>query len=59
MLMDYKTDSLRAGEEKKLICRYETQMKLYREALEERMDRPVIKCVLYSFSLQKEIAVPV
>lgn len=59
VLMDYKTDSLRAGEEKKLICRYETQMKLYREALEERMDRPVIKCVLYSFSLQKEIAVPV
>ena len=59
VLMDYKTDSLRAGEENKLICRYETQMKLYREALEERMDRSVVKCVLYSFSLQKEIAVPV
>lgn len=55
VLMDYKTDSLKPGEEAELIRRYGTQMKLYKEALEEMLGKPVKECVLYSFSLQKEI----
>ena len=55
VLMDYKTDSLKPGEENKLVERYQTQMALYTEALETMMDKPVTACVLYSFSLGKEI----
>ncbi len=57
VLMDYKTDSLKPGEEDKLIQRYRTQMELYREALESMTGKRVKECVLYSFSLQKEIIV--
>ncbi len=57
VLMDYKTDSIQKGEEEVLINRYRTQMELYREALEQMMDRPVIRCVLYSFSLGKEVEI--
>ena len=57
VLMDYKTDSLKPGEENKLVERYQTQMALYKEALETMMDKPVTACVLYSFSLGKEIYV--
>lgn len=55
VLMDYKTDSLHAGEEYRLLERYKTQMDLYREALEDMTGKRVIRCVLYSFSLDKEI----
>lgn len=55
VLMDYKTDSLRQGEEALLIGRYKTQMDLYRQALQEMTGKKVIRCVLYSFSLGKEV----
>ena len=55
VLMDYKTDSLRQGEEALLIGRYKTQMDLYRQALQEMTEKKVIRCVLYSFSLGKEV----
>lgn len=57
VLMDYKTDSLRQGEEFRLIERYRTQMDLYRQALEDMTGKKVVRCVLYSFSLGKEIEV--
>ena len=53
--MDYKTDSIKEGQEEILIDRYRTQMELYCEALENIMGKPVSSCVLYSFSLGKEI----
>lgn len=56
VLMDYKTDSLKPGEEGKLIQRYHTQMTLYKKALEDMLQKPVADCVLYSFSLGKEIS---
>ncbi len=59
VLMDYKTDSLKPGEEEKLIQRYRTQMELYRQALESMTGRRVKECVLYSFSLRKEIIVDI
>lgn len=55
VLMDYKTDSLKEGEEHHLIERYQSQMDLYRQALEEMTGKKVIRSVLYSFSLGKEI----
>lgn len=55
VLMDYKTDSLKQGEEQELIRRYETQMILYKKALENMLNKPVVDCILYSFSLNKEI----
>jgi ATP-dependent helicase/nuclease subunit A len=55
VLMDYKTDSLRQGQESVLADRYRTQMILYREALEAMTGKKVTRCVLYSFSLEKEI----
>lgn len=55
VLMDYKTDSLKPGEEKKLADRYRMQMELYRKALEGMTGQKVVRCVLYSFSLGKEI----
>lgn len=55
VLMDYKTDSLKKGQEGKLLERYQTQMELYRRALEEMTGKKVARTVLYSFSLGKEI----
>ncbi len=55
VLMDYKTDSLKAGQEQVLVQRYEKQMQLYKEALEYMLEKPVVASVLYSFSLGKEI----
>ena len=57
VLIDYKTDALREGEEVRLLERYGKQMALYRQALEEMTGKPVIRCVLYSFSLGKEVLV--
>ncbi len=57
VLMDYKTDSLKAGEEEVLVSRYRVQMDLYKKALENMLEKPVVKCVLYSFSLGKEVVI--
>lgn len=57
VLMDYKTDSLQPGEEFRLVERYKTQMDLYRQALEDMTGKRVIRCVLYSFSLELEIEI--
>lgn len=55
VLMDYKTDSLLPGQEQKLVERYQTQMDLYREALEGMTGKKVSRCVLYAFSIGVEI----
>lgn len=55
VLMDYKTDRIQPGKEQNLADRYRTQMAVYRQALQDNTGRPVIKTVLYSFSLGKEV----
>ncbi len=55
VLMDYKTDHLEPGQEGSLVERYEKQMELYARALEGIMGKRVVRKVLYSFSLDKEI----
>ena len=50
ILVDYKTDRVETG--KQLWERYEAQMSYYKEALENLLQLPVEKAVLYSFSLE-------
>ena len=57
VLVDYKTDRLRKGEEARLIELYRIQLKDYAAALERLTGRRVKEALLYSFSLGKEIPV--
>lgn len=59
VLVDYKTDRVKKGEEKILIQRYEKQMKYYKEALVRIFEKNVKECIIYSVSLNKEIIVDV
>jgi len=48
VLVDYKTDYVERGEEKKLINKYQEQLNLYREALEKAFQQKVDKMMIYS-----------
>ena len=53
ILVDYKTDRVKNGEE--LRNRYQKQIELYSEALEQILGKKVKRRVLYSFSLGEEV----
>ena len=53
ILVDYKTDRVKDGEE--LRNRYQKQIDLYSEALEQILGKKVKQRVLYSFSLGEEV----
>lgn len=53
ILADYKTDRVKDGEE--LRNRYQKQIELYSEALEQILGKKVKRRVLYSFSLGEEV----
>ena len=53
ILVDYKTDRVKDGEE--LRKRYQKQIDLYSEALEQILGKKVKRRVLYSFSLGEEV----
>ena len=55
VLVDYKTDFVRRGEEQKLIDRYHVQLEDYAQALERMTGRRVKERYIYSFTLGKEI----
>ncbi len=55
VLLDYKTDRVNTPEE--LIDRYRSQLTFYKQALEPILGLPVTEAVLYSFHLDREIAV--
>lgn len=57
MLVDYKTDRIREGEETVLLDRYRLQLIYYRRALEQITGKTVRQAFLYSLALQKEIPV--
>ena len=57
VLIDYKTDRIRPGEEQVLADRYRTQLIYYAAALENAFKRPVKEMYLYSFVLGKVIEV--
>ena len=55
ILVDYKTDRIRPGEEEKLIQRYHTQLEDYQEALERMTGKKVKEKVIYSFALNEPV----
>ena len=55
-IIDYKTDAGASAET--LAARYGTQLRLYRRALEKRLELPVAKLTIWSFALAREIDVP-
>ena len=57
VLVDYKTDQIKDGQEEELIKRYRTQMQYYKDTLEQLTGKKVKETYLYSFALGKEIAV--
>ncbi|WP_121615592.1 helicase-exonuclease AddAB subunit AddA [Virgibacillus halodenitrificans] len=61
IILDYKTDALTDADtdEDKLRKRYETQMHLYKEAVESIWKQPVKKIYLYFFSKQLLVDVPI
>ena len=57
ILVDYKTDRMRKGEEQVLTERYRNQILDYGEALSRAAGKPVKEAYIYSFGLGKEIEV--
>lgn len=53
VLLDYKTDRVKTAEE--LAKRYNKQLLIYAEALEQMTGKSVKECVIYSFCLGQEI----
>ncbi|MBQ7095938.1 MAG: UvrD-helicase domain-containing protein [Clostridia bacterium] len=53
VILDYKTDHVESEEQ--LIRRYGVQMELYAEALKRIKGLKVVRCEIYSFSLEKTI----
>lgn len=59
ILVDYKTDFVKDGNEKSLVNKYLNQLKIYKEALEEALDKKVSEVYIYSLYLDKEIEVKI
>ncbi len=64
VLFDYKTDHFSSEERKDIMgCekilrdRHTEQLEYYREAVRRMMGRPVDRCCIYSFSLNKEVEI--
>ena len=57
ILLDYKTDKIKEGQEKILVDRYKTQMDYYRKTLEKITGLEISEVYLYSFALDKEIKI--
>ena len=57
ILVDYKTDKVRRGEEQILTERYRNQILDYGEALSRAAGKQVKEAYIYSFGLGKEIEV--
>lgn len=57
VLVDYKSDRARNGEEESLVRRYREQFRIYADALEKLLMKKVKEAWLYSLSLGKAIPV--
>ena len=56
VLLDYKTDYVENGKENELVQKYKKQLDLYKEALEQALNRNVDKVYIYSVYLGKAIS---
>ena len=50
ILVDYKTDYIKSGNEKELELKYKVQLDIYKKALEEALGRKVDKAIIYALS---------
>ncbi len=57
ILLDYKTDYVKKGQEDVLAKRYKAQLQYYKDTLEQLTGLEVAETYIYSFALGKEIAV--
>lgn len=57
VLLDYKTDFVKEGEEEMLIKRHTPQLILYKQALESALNKKVVKIYIYSTVLGKKIEI--
>ena len=57
ILVDYKTDYVPEGKEDELINKYNSQLSLYKTALEEALNRKVDKKYIYSIYLGKALEI--
>ena len=57
VLVDYKTDFVRRGQEEELAKKYAVQLSYYAEAIERLTGHRVAERIIYSFALGKEIQV--
>ena len=57
VLVDYKTDHIRFGEESRLVDLYKVQLEDYADALERMTGKKVKEKIIYSFAVHKEILV--
>ncbi len=56
VLVDYKTDSARPGQEEELVEKYRAQLDYYAKALEKLTGKNVAERWIYSFALGRELA---
>ena len=57
VLLDYKTDYVENGKEHKLVEKYRKQLELYKDTLEQALNKRVDKIFIYSVYLGKEIEI--
>ena len=57
VLVDYKTDFIKPGNEEVLIHRYKKQMDYYAMALTKLIEKNVKERIIYSVSLNKQIKI--
>ena len=55
VIVDYKTDHVLSADV--LVQRYKPQLELYRRAISAQFEKPVIRCVIYSVELMKEVEI--
>lgn len=55
VLIDYKTDKIKSGQEELLVERYDTQLRYYKDTLEQLTGLKVAETYIYSFALDKAI----
>ena len=57
ILVDYKTDYIKSGNEQELINKYQKQLMMYKQAIEESTGKKVEETYIYSMYLGKDILV--
>ena len=57
ILVEYKTDFVKEGNEEVLIRRYEKQLYYYEKAIEQLTGRKVAEKYIYSFALNRPVSV--